>query len=116
MKSLFSIRLLFMAIISLGNIILLAGNEDGGTSSSSVFQTEVSNVGTNAAAFLEIGVGARAMAMGGSYVAVANDPTALYYNPAGIVWIENIQIELMHNKWLVDTNYEFFGLTMPLPF
>jgi len=80
------------------------------------YQTGVSNVGTSAAAFLEIGVGARAMAMGGAYVAVANDPTALYYNPAGIVWMKNIQLELMHNEWLVDTNYDFIGITMPLPF
>lgn len=75
----------------------------------------VSNTGTSAAAFLEIGVGARAMAMGGAYVAVANDPTALYYNPAGIVWMDNIQVEFMHNKWLVDTNYDFIGATLPLP-
>lgn len=80
------------------------------------YQTGVSNVGTNAAAFLEIGVGARAMAMGGAYVAVANDPTALYYNPAGIVWMKNIQLELMHNEWLVGTNYDFIGVTTPLPF
>lgn len=78
--------------------------------------TGVSNVGTSAAAFLEIGVGARAMAMGGAYVAVANDPSALYYNPAGIVWMDNIQVEFMHNKWLVDTNYDFIGATVPLPF
>ncbi len=79
------------------------------------FQTEVTNVGTNAASFLEIGVGARAMAMGGAYVAIANDPTALYYNPAGIVWMDNIQIEVMHNEWLVGTNYDFLGATLPLP-
>lgn len=80
------------------------------------FESNVSGVGTNAASFLEIGVGARAMAMGGSYVAVANDPSALYYNPAGIVWMNNVQIEVMHNEWLVDTDYDFIGATMPLPF
>lgn len=80
------------------------------------FETEVSGVGTHAAEFLTIGVGARAMAMGGAYAAVANDPTALYYNPAGIVWMDNIQIEVMHNEWLVDTDYDFIGATMPLPF
>ncbi|RMI01313.1 MAG: hypothetical protein D6681_10980 [Calditrichaeota bacterium] len=79
------------------------------------FRTDVSAVGTNAAAFLEIGVGARAMAMGGAYASIANDPTALYYNPAGIVWNENIQVELMHTEWLVETNYEFIGVTMPVP-
>ena len=80
------------------------------------FETEVSGVGTHAAEFLVIGVGARAMAMGGAYAAVANDPTALYYNPAGIVWMDNIQIEVMHNEWLVDTDYDFIGATMPLAF
>ncbi len=80
------------------------------------FETEVSGVGTHAAEFLVIGVGARAMAMGGAYAAVANDPSALYYNPAGIVWMDNIQIEVMHNEWLVDTDYDFIGATMPLPF
>ncbi len=79
------------------------------------FEGTVTNVGTNAAAFLEIPVGARAVAMGGSYVALANDPTALYYNPSGIVWMNNVQVELMHNEWLVDTNFEYAAATMPLP-
>ena len=80
------------------------------------YELDVSGVGTNAATFLEIGVGARAMAMGGAYAAVANDPTALYYNPAGIVWINGAQIELMHNEWLAETKYDFVGVVMPMPF
>lgn len=79
------------------------------------FVTDVSGVGTNAAAFLEIGVGARAMAMGGAYASVANDATALYWNPAGIAWISGMQCELMHNEWLVDTNFDFVGMVVPLP-
>ncbi|GAB4367346.1 MAG: hypothetical protein Kow0042_07870 [Calditrichia bacterium] len=113
MKS--SVILLLCVCVVLTTGFLYADNIEGG-GGGSVFQTEVVNTGTNAAAFLEIGVGARAMAMGGSYVAVANDPSALYYNPAGIVWIDKVQIELMHNEWLVDTNYEFVGATLPLPF
>ena len=80
------------------------------------FETEVSGIGTNAATFLEIGVGARAMAMGGSYAAVANDPTALYYNPAGIVWLRGMQVEVQHNEWLVGTKHDFIGLVLPIPF
>ncbi len=79
------------------------------------FVADVSGVGTSAAAFLEIGVGARAMAMGGAYASVANDPTALYWNPAGIAWINGAQCELMHNRWLVDTDYDFLGLVLPVP-
>ena len=43
------------------------------------FTTEVNGAGTTAASFLEIGVGARAMAMGGAYTAIADGPTALFY-------------------------------------
>ena len=79
------------------------------------FVSDVSGVGTSAASFLEIGVGARAMAMGGAYASVANDPTALYWNPAGVAWLNGVQCELMHNRWLVDTNYDFIGLVIPVP-
>ena len=82
----------------------------------SEFREEVSGVGTNAANFLEIGVGARAMAMGGTYAAIANDPTALFYNPAGAAWVNGVQMELMHNNWLVDTKHDFVGIVVPLDF
>lgn len=65
--------------------------------------------GTAAAQFLKIGVGARATAMGDAFVAVADDATALYWNPAGIVQFENNQITLSHIDWLVDMKHEFIG-------
>ncbi|MBS4028301.1 MAG: hypothetical protein KGZ58_06650, partial [Ignavibacteriales bacterium] len=37
--------------------------------------------------FLKIGVGARGSAMGESFIAVVNDASALYWNPAGIAHI-----------------------------
>ena len=80
------------------------------------FVTDVGNVGTSAATFLEIGVGARAMAMGGAYAAVANDVSALYWNPAGIAWVDGVQIELMHNEWIANTNFDFAGIVIPLSF
>lgn len=82
---------------------------------SSKFVTDVAGVGTCAATFLEIGAGARAMAMGGAYVAQANDASALYWNPAGIAFAPGFQIELMNSKWLVETQYNFVGLVAPIP-
>ncbi len=35
-------------------------------------------------------VGARALAMAGAYTATANDPSAMFYNPAGLAFLTNI--------------------------
>ncbi len=43
------------------------------------------NVGTTGFSFLKLGVGAKAIAMGGAYSAVADDPSIIYYNPAGTI-------------------------------
>ena len=78
------------------------------------FESDVSGVGTSAAAFLEIGVGARAAALGNAYTAVSNDPTALYWNPAGVAWATSMQIEIMQNNWIGERNHQFVGLVVPL--
>ncbi len=44
----------------------------------------LSKSGTTAAQFLKIGVGARAIGMGGAFAATADDITAMYWNPAGL--------------------------------
>ncbi len=52
--------------------------------------------GDYAADFLRIGVGARPMAMGGAYVALANDASATYWNPAGWAGVSRIAVQLEH--------------------
>lgn len=42
--------------------------------------------GTSAATFLKLGFGARALALGETFVALADDPSALHYNPAGLAF------------------------------
>jgi len=63
-------------------------------------------VGTTAAPFLGIGMGARAGAMGGAYVANAQGPSALYWNPAGITQMNRTAIELSYASWFVDSNVQ----------
>ena len=75
---------------------------------------DVSKVGTSAAAFLRIGVGARAMGMGGGFVAVSDDATALYWNIAGIAQLEKNQFILEHTEWLAGINFDFAGVVIHL--
>jgi len=65
--------------------------------------------GISTAQFLKIGVGARATGMGESFVAVADDPSALYWNPAGLTLYDNNQVYFAHSEWLVDVKHSFVG-------
>jgi hypothetical protein len=65
--------------------------------------------GISTAQFLKIGVGGRASAMGDAFVAVANDVSALYWNPAGLSQFKENQIMFSHNEWVVDINHDFLG-------
>ena len=69
-----------------------------------------SKVGTTAAQFLGIGIGQRANAMGGAFVALGNDVSALYWNPGAISRTGSSQIVLSHTGWLVNTNFNWVGL------
>ena len=65
--------------------------------------------GIATAQFLKIGVGARASAMGEAFTAVANDASALYWNPAGLSQLNKNQVIFSHNEWIVDIKHEFAG-------
>ena len=52
--------------------------------------------GKYAAEFLRIGVGARALGMGGAFVAIADDGSASYWNPAGLGNLARHQIHFSH--------------------
>lgn len=72
------------------------------------------NVGTTAAQFMKIEVGARATGMGGNFVALADDPTALYYNPAGITIFSGPAFSASHIEWFADIVHDFVGFTVPV--
>ncbi len=74
----------------------------------------VSKTGTAAASFLEIAVGAPAIGMGGAFVSLAHDPTALYWNPAGIATMPRGEALVAHTNWIADTKFDFAGFVLPL--
>lgn len=65
--------------------------------------------------FLNIGAGARGLAMGSAQVASVNDGTAGYWNPAGLVGIKDQpQINLMHAEYFAGIGkYDFASIAFP---
>ena len=69
-------------------------------------------VGTAGAQFLKIGAGARAVGMGEAFVAVSDDASAIWWNPAGVARITmdgQSRLTLNHSTWPADISHEFFG-------
>ncbi|MFZ0391176.1 MAG: hypothetical protein WAN36_12025 [Calditrichia bacterium] len=68
-----------------------------------------------AGSFLELGVGARAMAMGGAYVAVADDGFAFYWNPAGASIPERMTLSGMYASLFKSLEqHHHIGVVRPL--
>ncbi|HLP16896.1 MAG TPA: PorV/PorQ family protein [Bacteroidota bacterium] len=78
------------------------------------FVSDVSKRGTTAAPFLSIGQGARALAMGGAFVAVADDQSAMYWNPAGIADLQGNRVMFDYTQWIADIKYNYLGTTINL--
>ena len=78
------------------------------------YSQNVAKTGTTAASFLEIGVGGAANGMGGAFVGLANDASALYWNVGGIANLTQYEVILVHSDWIADTKYDFAGLVIPL--
>ncbi len=71
--------------------------------------------GTSSAAFLKIPVGARPVAMGEAFTALADDLNALYWNPAGMAAFERAAIGATHQEAYEGINHEFVGFVQPRP-
>ncbi|MCC6398818.1 MAG: PorV/PorQ family protein [Bacteroidetes bacterium] len=75
---------------------------------------KVTKVGTTAAKFLSIPVGARALGMGGAFVGVASDASAMFWNPAGMARAKQAEVLVNHAEWLADIDFNWGGVMMPL--
>ncbi len=60
-------------------------------------------VGTFGGQFLKIGVSARATGMGSAFTGVADDATAVFWNPGGLVNVLGNEVSLNHVVWAADT-------------
>lgn len=72
-------------------------------------------VGTTAAEFLCVGYGPAGVAMGDAYVSLANDLTSVYWNPAGLSFMDQSQVMFTFQPWLVGINTYFTATGLSLP-
>lgn len=71
--------------------------------------------GKYAGEFMSIGVGGRALALGSAFVALTDDVTAGYWNPAGLARLSYPQIGLMHDERFAGlVNYDYGAVAVPL--
>lgn len=75
---------------------------------------QANGAGSTSTNFQEIGMGARAVGMGESFTAVADDATAMFWNPAGLVLAKGTQFNLTHGEWLLGVTHEFFAFSQNL--
>lgn len=94
-------------IICIVLLIVLMSNLPGWTQ-------DISRVGTAAAQFLKLGVGARAAALGEAAVTLSGEIAGLYWNPSSIASIDRTSFAVSRNDLYAGLSYNFIGLVQPL--
>ncbi len=80
--------LLFLTFVNMGYT-----SEDAGTADS----------------FLELGVGARPLGLGGAFISIADDLNSGVWNPAGLPYIKKHEITSMHTELFLDTKFDYLA-------
>jgi tetratricopeptide (TPR) repeat protein len=62
---------------------------------------------------LSKGYGARAMGLGNAFTALADDPTAVYWNPAGLEFVYQQSATFFHMSLFEGVSYDFLGYAYP---
>lgn len=81
------------------------------------FETSTRTVtkrGTTAAEFLSIPIGARATGMGNAVTALIDDPSAIYWNPAGLTHVSGGGLTVDYAQWLAGIDLNFISVVMPM--
>lgn len=100
-----------LIVVSVGLLMLAAG----AAQAQFVSETRtVTRAGTAAAEFLSIPIGARATAMGNAISASIDDPTAIYWNPAGLSGLARGTFTAEYAQWLADISVNYVAVAVPL--
>jgi len=72
-------------------------------------------VGTFGGSFLTAGVSARALGMGGAFTAIADDPSAIVWNPGATAQLRHTHAQFMYSGQSLDRAYNFLAICQGLP-
>jgi len=78
-------------------------------------QQKPTRVGTTIASFLEYGYGSAGIALGDAYVSMVDDISAIYWNPAGLAFMEQNEAQFIHQPWVVDISTTFAAAGVVIP-
>ena len=83
---------------------------------STLFSTVASSqkVGSTSMQFLKVMPCARATAMGDAYSVLASGAEAVFWNPAGVARVQNMELSLTYLKWIFDTQQGAFAFATSL--
>ncbi len=70
-------------------------------------------IGGEPGSFLNWGQGSRALGLGGAFVGMADDASALWWNPAGLMQLNKMEITTLYASLWEDTYYNFIGYAHP---
>jgi len=71
--------------------------------------------GTTTGNFLEIGVDSEGSSMGDAFVAVSDDISSIYWNPAGLASLDMPKLSFMSQPWLAGINMSFTAGALIIP-
>lgn len=63
---------------------------------------------------LDVDIGTRAVGMGGAFTGIAQDASAMYWNPAGLANVNMIEADLAYDKWILDSSFQYANAALPV--
>lgn len=104
------------AVLSCGLLVFLLVSVARAQDANDLIQGrgDFNNVGNRAAEFLTIPVGSRAVAMGNAYTALADDITSVYWNPAGLAFMDRTEAFFTYVDMPLDVNLTYAGAGSPV--
>jgi hypothetical protein len=97
------------ALVAAWALLLTLGAAGAGYEAAWAGSTE--RLGTVGATELQIGVGPRSNALGGTTVAEVSGPEALFWNPAGLATVKGTQAYFSHLTYIAGMNVNYFAVT-----